>query len=580
MGRARKRRKKMELNRRQFIKGGAVLGGAALAGGLAAACTPSSSGGNNNTGSSGGGDTNKPTDNINYPFGIDEKDFAESVAEIKPITDISEEKTYDLVVIGAGTAGMPAVLTALEEGATVACLQKEDDGVSQGNGASGYIPEESTPEGLKNFINEWSRVSSYRINRDLLGYFLKNSGETACWLNKMGDVVGYPASSQNLGMTKRFADGTVCTFASNNFGVKPENNGFLIRAMARYAEKNGADMFYRTPGVQLVVEGGRAVAVIGKTESGSYIKFKANKGIIIATGDYQNNDNMVKKFSPDLVPFARKQYNKTGDGILMAMAVGAGMTPVMHCKQMHDMDAGPMMFSGNPVLALDQKGARFMNETVPMEQWNQVLRFQDAQDPGHFFRIFDSDFPTYTAQWGNPPVSVELLENYIPGLKTNPPAVYTDLIDTHRADTLDDLAKELGLDAGTFKASIERYNSLCEKGFDEDFGKDVKYLKPVKTPPFWGIRQWIRITAICGGIAVDGNYQVLDANKKPISGLYAAGFTAGDLSGDVDWSIYLGGLSCGSCFTSGRYTAVHALTGSDKPSKPVAWAEMKAKFTA
>ena len=552
----------MSINRREFLAGGALLGGAALVGSLAA-CTKKE-------------DDTSQTDI--YPFGIDEADFAASLAEIKPITNISEEKTYDLVVIGAGTAGMPAVLTALEEGATVACLQRESDGVSQGNGESGCILEESTPEGIRNFMNEWTRLSSYRVNRDLLNYFVKYSGETACWLGRMGEVVGYLPSAQNAGMTKTFPDGSVCAFATNNFGVKPENNGHLIKAMCRYAEANGADMFYRTPGVQLVMEGGRAVAVIGKTENDNYIKFNATKGIIIATGDYQNNDNMVKKFSPDLAPFARKQYNKTGDGILMAMAVGGHLTPVMHCKQMHDMDAAPMMFANNPFLALDQKGKRFMNETVPMEQWNQVLRFQDAADPGHFFRIFDSDYPSYTSEWGNPPVSVESLENYIPGFKENPPGVYTDLIDTHRADSLDELAQQLGLDASTFKASIDRYNQLCDQGNDEDFGKPALYLRPIRTGPFWGIRQWIRITAICGGIAVDENYQVVDANKNPIPGLYAAGFVAGDLSGDVDWSIYLGGLSCGSCFTSGRYTAVHALTGSDKPSRPVSWAEMKSIY--
>jgi succinate dehydrogenase/fumarate reductase flavoprotein subunit len=554
----------MDLNRRQFLKGGAILGGATMAAGLAA-CSP----GNGSPTSAQGGNAGKSS----LPYGISTEDFEASLAELEPITSFAEEKSYDLVVIGAGTAGMPAVLTALEEGATVACLQKEAEGVSQGNGASGYIPEESSAAGLAQFKSAWTSISSYRYNPALLDFFLKYSGETMCWLGKMGDTVGYPAAARNLGMTKTFPDGSKATFASNNFGVKPENNGYLIRAMAKYAEANGADMYYKTPGVQIIMENGRAAAVVGKTEDGKYIKFNASKGIVIATGDYQNNDPMVKKFSPDLVPFARKQVGKTGDGILMAMAVGAGITPVMHCKQMHDMDAAPMAFAFNPFLALNQEGKRFMNEEVPMEQWNQLLRFQPGDDPGHFFRIFDSDYLTYTTEWKNPPFPPEALENYIPGFKQNPPAVYTNLIDTHRADTLDALATELGVDAAAFKASVDRYNQLCEQGFDADFGKDAKYMRPIKTGPFWGIRQWIRITAICGGITVDGNYQVLDTNKKPIPGLFAAGFTAGDLSGDVDWSIYLGGLSCGSCYTSGRYTALRAITGADKPSKPVPWSE-------
>jgi succinate dehydrogenase/fumarate reductase flavoprotein subunit len=513
-----------------------------------------------------------------YPPLIDEEDFAESSAELAPITSFADERTYDLVVVGAGTAGMPAVLTALEEGATVACLQKEAKGVSQGNGASGFIPEESSPKGLQNFINEWMRTSSYRVNPALLDYFLKHSGETMCWLGKVGEAVGYPASSQSTGMTKHFADGSTCTFVLNSFGVKPENNGVLIRAMARYASETGADILYRTPGVQLVMDKGRAVAVVGRTQDGDYIRLNATKGIIIATGDYQNNNSLVRKFSPDLVPFARKQWNKTGDGLLMGLAVGAGITPVMHCRQLHDMDAGPMLLADNPFMALNQKGERFMNEDVPMVRWNQLLRFEDAKDPGRFFRVFDSDYLTHTTEWGHPAVPPEKLEDYIPGLRQKPEGVYANLIDTHRADTLDGLADELGLDAAALKQSVARYNELCDQGFDADFGKDPKYLKPIRNAPFWGIRQWVRISAICGGLTVDGSYRVLDTEKRPIPGLYGAGFVAGDLSGDVDWSIYLGGLSCGSCFTSGRYTAIHALTGGDKPSKPVAWSEVKQDY--
>jgi succinate dehydrogenase/fumarate reductase flavoprotein subunit len=507
------------------------------------------------------------------------EDFKDSAAIFEPITEFAEEKTYDLVVIGAGTSGMPAVLTALEEGATVACLQKEEDGVSQGNGASGFIAEETTPEGFAQWKHEWTKAVSFRYNPALLDHFLKYSGETACWLGEIGEKVGYPPATRSAAaMTKRFSETSVCTFISNNFGVKPENNGFLIRAMCRYAEENGAEMFYKTPGVQLVMEGGACKGVIGRTEDGSFIKFNATKGVIVAAGDYQNNESLLRKFSPDLVHFAKKQYNKTGDGILMVMAAGGEICPVMHTKQMHDMDAAPMVFAFNPFLALDQKGERFMNEDISMEQWNQLLRFQDAEDKGHFFRIFDGDYLEYTTAWGNPPVPPETLENYIPGLLDDPKGVYTELTDTHRADTLEELAKELNLDPTTFVASVNRYNELCKSGLDEDFGKDPKYLRALETPPYWGIRQWIRLTATGGGFKVDGNYQALNSDGEPIQGLYGAGFTAGDLIGDVDWSIYLGGLSCGSCFTSGRYTAIRALTGSDKPSMPVTWSTVKGKY--
>ena len=165
------------------------------------------------------------------------------------------------------------------------------------------------------------------------------------------------------------------------------------------------------------------------------------------------------------------------------------------------------------------------------------------------------------------------MENYIPGLLENPTGVRPDLIDTHRCDTLDELAEELGVPAENLKESVERWNELCENGFDEDFGLAEMYLKPIDTPPYWGVRQWVRITAVHAGFEVNKFNQALDENGEVIPGLYGVGFTGGDLCGDVDWSFYLGGLCCGYCMTSGRYAVIHALTGDIEPSSPVAWSD-------
>ena len=148
--------------------------------------------------------------------------------------------------------------------------------------------------------------------------------------------------------------------------------------------------------------------------------------------------------------------------------------------------------------------------------------------------------------------------------------------------TLDELADKMGFTGAakdTFLATVERYNELYDKGVDEDFGKQSKYLAPIAEPPFWGIHQWIRLTAMGGGIRVNENYQVVDEGGTPIPGLYSVGFNAGDICGDVDWSLYLGGMSCGSCMTSGRYATIHALTGGLVPSKPSDdWEAFRAEF--
>lgn len=102
------------------------MGAAGAAGAGLAGCAPSG-GENPKTAETGG---------IEYPAGLQASDFEDSPVEIEPITEFSEEKTYDVVVVGAGTGGVPAALSALEEGATVAVLQKESKPISQGGTCS------------------------------------------------------------------------------------------------------------------------------------------------------------------------------------------------------------------------------------------------------------------------------------------------------------------------------------------------------------------------------------------------------------------------------------------------------------
>lgn len=563
----------MELSRRDFLKGGAAIGGAAALAGMVG-CTP--------------GGSSKETSEASIPASFTKEDYDNSPVELEPITKFAEEHTYDIVVVGAGTSGLPAVLTALEESASVACLQKESVTVAQGRGSSGVILSESTDLGIKQWKSAYNATVSYRCNDALLDFFIEHSGETLAWMDIQAERAGYPAFKYFNTVGKKFSDDSVATICQHFFGNKPENNNNLVAALAEVAKQDGAEFFFSTPAVQLVQDGSGAITgVVGKNGN-DYIKFNANKGVILATGDYQNNDSLVARFSPDLSRFSKKQSNKTGDGILMCAAVGGQMVPVGHCKQMHDMDAGPSSFYNWPWLAVNMDGERFMNEELPMVSWNQMLRQNSkAEDPGRFCRIFDSNFVAEQKAWvalgesggeGAPVTSVEALEKYIPGFSSDTTGVNADLIDTHRCDTLEELADELGVPYDALQKTVDRYNELCAQGYDDDFGKQAHHLYPIDTPPYWGIRQWMRVTAICGGIKVDGNYQVVDGENQPIPGLYAVGFGAGDLCGDVDWPLYLGGMSCGSCMTSGRYATIHAITGDLVPSKPADWQQVRGLY--
>ena len=550
----------MNLNRRDFLKGGALIGGTAALGTMFG-CAASPKGSTSGAVSTDAG----------LPAGTAAEDFAQSSVSLDPITAFSEEKTYDIVVVGAGTAGVPAVYSALEEGATVACLQREGTVQANGNGSSGIILEESNEAGILQYMQAWRKAGGYRMNPDLLKLFVDHSGETHMWMLQRSAEVDYIPSPISATKTT-YDEGNFCTAVIKTYGPKPKNHTDIMALLAAAAEKQGAEFFYSTPAVQLVKdESGAITGVIGKSEN-DYIKFSATKAVILAAGDYQNNESMVERYSPDVVRFGRKQMNRTGDGILLGMTAGGAMSPVNHAKTMHDMDAAPMLMTRIPLMALDEKGERFMNEEIPMESWDLTLNTRkDVEDPGRFFRIFDSD---YMVKYGSK-TSIESLENYIPGFKESPENVYPSLVDTHRADTLDELAEQLGIPADALKKSVEKWNEACASGVDNEFGVLKENLHPIDTPPYWGIRQWIRCSAINSGVMVNGNCQVLDAQGNVIKGLYSVGSGAGNLCGGLEWNLAQGGLCCGSYMTMGRYAAIHAITGKMEPSKPATYEDTK-----
>lgn len=508
---------------------------------------------------------------IEYPAGLIEADFADSPVELAPIVDFADEKTYDVVVVGAGTGGVPAALSALEEGATVACLQKESAAISQGGSSTGIILDESDPQGVMNHLQGFMEDCHWRADRGLARFYYDHSGETTRWMEVRTKEAGFPPYSIGE-VVVEFEDGTKCVKRTNRFGPKPYNNDTMVKALADLAEQRGVDFYYSTPGVQLLQdESGAVTGVVGKDADGNYIKFNATSGVVLSTGDYQNNMSLVERYCPDVKDFDRKQMGKTGDGILMSMAIGAGLVPVGHAHMMHDFDSGPMF--GEPFLMVNENGERFLNEDCCFEQVNCELRNQPR--PGWYSQIFDANYVDQVNAWGGKPVLPEALEVYMPEIEMDRSVesghnVIEVLLDTHRADTLDELADMLGIPADALKASVERYNEIVDAGFDEDFGKQPKYLAKIDTPPFYGIHKHIRISALCAGMTVNENYQVTKADGTPIPNLWATGFGAGQLCGLPDWSMYTTGMSCGHCMTSGRYCGIQAATGGNlEPSKPI-----------
>jgi len=527
-------------------------------------------------------------------------EFQDSTVVLDEISAFASTVTADIIVVGAGAAGVPAAITAAEEGSSVVVLQREAKVVSQGNCGSGLIIDESDPEGLLRYVQHTNSLNNWRSDPELLKAYVLNSGEAVNWLYDRARLNGTDAKNPNdkglfaylntsQDFTGEWSDGRFARYDYGEFkahmyapwmGPKPNNVGDILGYVLEEAvvEFNGRlKVFYNTPGVQLITDGGKVVGVVGKKEDGSYIKFMANKAVILATGDYQNNPSMVKRWCPDVAEFDKKQYNKTGDGHLMAVTAGAVMENLGHTKMLHDFDAG-LMYE-EPFLYVNMKGQRFCNEFVGFVYMNDIMLHQgiykggkNYEDPergskGWYCQVYDSTYMDKPAVSGLVPPPV--MEKYMPAISdedyaashdgTPRTGVFAHLIDTWRADTLDELADKLGIeDKAAFLATIERYNQLCEAGKDEDFGKDAKWMNPIKTAPFYGIRRHLRVSALCSGVFTSPNGEALDAGKNPIPGLYCVGNLGGQFYGGADYPFHATGLSLGRCYTFGRLAGKHA----------------------
>ena len=551
--------------------------------------------------------TGKPQENvtgdnsaINVPEPLTLAEFKDSSVVLEPITEFAGEVTADIIVVGAGAAGVPAAITAAEEGNSVVVLQKHDTPVSQGNCGSAIILDESDPEGLLRYVHHTNSLNNWRSDTDHLKAYVMNSGEAVNWLYDRARLNGTSAEKPNdkglfiylntsQDFTGEWTDGRYCRFDYGEakvhmyapwMGPKPNNVGTIMTYVLEeaVAEFGGRlKVFFETPGVQLIQNNGKVVGVVGKRADGTYIKFNANKAVILATGDYQNNAAMVKHWCPDVAGFDKKQYSKTGDGHLMAVTAGAVMENLGHTKMLHDFDAG-LMYE-EPFLYVNMKGERFCNEFVGFVYMNDIMLHQGVfkggknyADPekgsmGWYCQIYDSTYMDNPAVSGLVPP--EVMEKYMPEISDEDYAkshdgkprvgVFSHLIDTYRADTLEELADKLGIeDKAAFMASIKRYNELCAKGVDEDFGKEAKWMNAIKKGPFYGVRRHLRVSALCSGVYTTANGQALDANKQVIEGLYCVGNLGGQFYGGADYPFHATGLSLGHCYTNGRLAGKHA----------------------
>lgn len=476
---------------------------------------------------------------------------------------------YDLVVIGGGASGKSAALTAAQAGLSVALLEKlpQTGGSSvYAEGTAAFESSEQKARGVpdhegKHFpsreegFRRYTDYSHHRANPDVVRMQVDNTAETIDIYKSLGieytDVTIYAYDQPNELYTFHRPD-----------GLGAHCQELLLKAI----EDAGVDIFTSTPAKRLVMKDGAVAGVIAEDVDGNTMNI-ACKAAILAGGGFGNNPELVKKYSwfshtADHM-YQSVPTENTGDGLTMALEVGAdtaslGAVMIIPCGRGKTLTSHVSGAGSQPVLWVNKTGRRFASEEVAMS-------FADAgntlakQPEGVVYSIIDSDTMRHLMEDG----SDIGLGDFIPyhtkltRLQTELDQDVTDGIGW-KGDSIEDLAKATGLDPAVLAKTVADYNDACDKKDDPLFFKPARFLRPVRTGPFYAINMAPSLLVSCGGIRVNGNLQVTDKDYTPISGLYAVGMEASGLYGDT-YNLDVPGTANGFAHASGRVAARHLI---------------------
>ena len=478
--------------------------------------------------------------------------------------------SYDVVVVGFGGAGASAAIAAADLGAKVLVVEKAPEGWAGGNTRlSGQ--QVLCPSDLEAAVGYLVAIQDqFSCDEELIRATTQEMMANEQALTDLGAKVEYITYSEFPEVPG--SETMTCCLVDRERSTGKAWAAYYEGVLAR---ADSIDVWYDSPAKRLVLDAEGAVTGVVVEHEGGEVEIAAAKGVIMACGGFENNQDMIQCYLHLPYGYPKGTPYNTGDGILMAMQLGAGMVQTGHCHMMHDFDSGPM--ASVPFMAVNMDGNRFMNEDMPFTMINVQMR--DQPKPGWFVQIYDGNYETTVPEMGFKATPADAVQKWMPEVEMDRSVasgnkVIEGLVDLYCADTLEELAEKIEVPADALIASVERYNELVDAGFDEDFGKNPKYLKKIEQAPFWGARKHIRVSALCAGMTVNENYQVITTEGEVIPHLWATGFGAGQLCGAPDWSMYQSGMSAGHCFTSGRYTAIHAVTGGLEPSKPVMWEDI------
>ncbi len=622
------------ISRRVFLKGTAIAAGS----GIIAGAVPTA--GKTNLPISG-----SPVSPGRVPGYCGEGDWL-GTPPVIPESKITKTVETDVLVLGGGHAGTLAALGASESGAKVAVIEKMDEagftrdswhflGEDIGHVNSKWLISRGYgPYDTGEITAEFVKRAAGRCNPDIIRLFVENSG---AMFDRMTEIYeGYEAQrkAEDSAVAFTYSDGATETYDFSDImdekylynpvqknlapGDYPiELGGFktwpcvamfqgpvihravgpfitVLRWFSKYivrkAKESGADWYYQHTAAVLTQDaGGAATGAIVKDKEGKYIRFKARKGVIVATGDFSGNADMCWALLNETMEWAERSGITKEKFRMSSSNVRDGLGHKMCCWAGGMIEPTPRGVAGSvggtagpwglgPMLQLNARAKRFANEAaVPLFGY-AALR----QPPGPVCLVTDKNYlksvfvaglehtgPNFGRSEWFEDMQADMAKVLAAGAKGYP---VRGIMVAERsgatvfgADTLEKLAGYLGYTGDlvdTFVSSIRRYNDLCRKGVDSDYGKDAKAMIPVDEPPFYGCSGGDLFASgeasgifsfglfATAGLVTDVRLRVLNKSGEPIEGLFVAGNTLGGRYG-LGYTTPFAGNSIGMAMTHG-----------------------------
>ena len=517
-------------------------------------------------------------------------------------TAITETVDTDILIVGAGNGGMFAAAYAAANGLNFRVIEQnanvQDTRHWYGAVDSAAAKEAGEPATDKaKLLSEISRYASGKCDQLVVKTWINESAAMHDFMrsileDKYGWVCDFTSGSEAAWPAENAEHNTDYLFPvqEHNYMASESASGLARNELLlQYIQELGYDVDFKTSLAKLEKNSdGRITGIIAQsTEDDHFIRYNANKGVLLACGGFPGNPYMMEQLDPlgtSVTTACSYSPADKGYGIRAAVWAGANLdkeaAPMLFDRGVvapgvdggyvdSDSAFGGKAFPGKirqynpgtqPFLKVNRNGERFANESCP---YNDIV-YAAAHQPGRVYaQICDANILEDAKRFHTIGCSAQTRnggEKYIQGKMDE--AIEAGAL--FKCDTLDELADKMGFTGAakdTFLATVERYNELYDKQNDEDFGKPAYRLSAIRTAPFYGCWLGASLLTTEQGIAINEKGQALDNNNQPMEGLYITGDMSGSFFAN-NYPCLMAGVAMGRTLTFAM-KAVKQMAGLD-----------------